>query len=132
MISLTCTSCKKVLEIDDAFVGGVCRCQYCGTIQTVPASLKRGPAGAKALYQKPARGPREPGRSGSGLEALADSVGARAVPPPTRAPAAKAARAATPTDRPPRKPVAPLLLLLAGAVIVVLITIIVVLAMRTG
>ena len=41
MISLTCTSCKKVLQIDDAFAGGVCRCQYCGTIQTVPASLKR-------------------------------------------------------------------------------------------
>jgi hypothetical protein len=62
MISLPCTSCKKVLEIDDAFAGGVCRCQFCGTIQTVPASLKRGArpggpittstAGPKTLYQK--------------------------------------------------------------------------------
>src|SRR5437016_2000318 len=58
MISLTCTSCKKVLEIDDAFAGGVCRCQYCGTIQTVPSSLKKvirpgSPGvGAKTLYQR--------------------------------------------------------------------------------
>ena len=81
MISLTCTSCKKVLQIDDAFAGGVCRCQYCGTIQTVPASLKRAnrpgappSAGSKALYEKK---PREPGsRSGSGLESLAEAAGA--------------------------------------------------------
>jgi hypothetical protein len=62
MISLTCTSCKRSLEIDDAFAGGVCRCQYCGTIQTVPANLKQGgrpatpvgksPATQKTLYQK--------------------------------------------------------------------------------
>jgi hypothetical protein len=58
MISLTCTSCKKVLEIDDAFAGGVCRCQHCGTIQTVPSSLKKivrpgSPGvGAKTLYQR--------------------------------------------------------------------------------
>ena len=29
-----------VLLFDDAFAGGVCRCQYCGTIQTVPSRLK--------------------------------------------------------------------------------------------
>ena len=57
MISLTCTSCKKVLEIDDAFAGGVCRCQFCGTIQTVPANLRKGAAAgastkSKTLYQK--------------------------------------------------------------------------------
>ena len=40
MISITCTHCKSVLTIDDAFAGGVCRCQHCGTIQTVPAHLK--------------------------------------------------------------------------------------------
>ena len=60
MISLTCTSCKRVLEIDDAFAGGVCRCQHCGTIQTVPSSLKNSanPAGtgAKTLYQRQSRG----------------------------------------------------------------------------
>ena len=36
MISLECSNCKTVLNIDDAFAGGVCRCQQCGTIQTVP------------------------------------------------------------------------------------------------
>ena len=57
MISLPCTSCKKVLEIDDAFAGGVCRCQHCGTIQTVPAQNKSkarigAPLVQKALYEK--------------------------------------------------------------------------------
>ena len=37
MIRLTCTSCREVMEIDDAFASGVCRCRGCGTIQTVPA-----------------------------------------------------------------------------------------------
>ena len=41
MISITCTHCKTLLEMDDAFAGGVCRCQHCGTIQTVPSQLKR-------------------------------------------------------------------------------------------
>src|SRR5436309_15842859 len=80
MISLTCMSCKKVLEIDDAFAGGVCRCQHCGTIQTVPTSLKRNkrpgvPAAAvtsKALYEKKPRDPNS--KSGSGLESLAETT----------------------------------------------------------
>ncbi len=60
MISLPCTHCQKVLTIDEAFAGGVCRCQYCGTIQTVPAHLKPGgSAGAgtppRVLYHNPLR-----------------------------------------------------------------------------
>src|SRR3954454_14980373 len=77
MISLTCMSCKQVLEIDDAFAGGVCRCQHCGTIQTVPAGLKRSkrpgaPAAAtpKTLYEKKPRDPNSKSTSGSGLEAV--------------------------------------------------------------
>jgi hypothetical protein len=74
MIQITCTSCKRVLSIDDAFAGGVCRCQYCGTIQTVgaragapaAASAARGP---KTLFENKARGGVG---SGSGLEDLAD------------------------------------------------------------
>ncbi len=42
MIRLSCTNCRQVLTIDDAFAGGVCRCQHCGTIQTVPASAAGG------------------------------------------------------------------------------------------
>lgn len=76
MISLTCTSCKRGLEIDDAFAGGVCRCQYCGTIQTVPAALKQGgrpstpigksPTVQKTLYQKQTASPRS--ASGTGVQ----------------------------------------------------------------
>jgi len=53
MIHLTCTNCQAELEMDDAFAGGVCRCQYCGTIQTVPGKSTAGAtASSKALYQK--------------------------------------------------------------------------------
>src|SRR5688572_13762507 len=77
MIRLTCTNCKATLEMDDAFAGGVCRCQYCGTIQTVPSHLKKKgnlpqPAGAKTLYQSHPSSP-GPG-TGTGLDELADIV----------------------------------------------------------
>src|SRR6185369_3854511 len=76
MISLNCTSCKKVLEVDDAFAGGVCRCQHCGTIQTVPRAGEVAPANgveaARALYQVQGRA----GQSSapSGLEELAEVI----------------------------------------------------------
>lgn len=81
MISISCTSCKTVLNIDDAFAGGVCRCQHCGTIQTVPSHLKdSGQSGSgvvaaaatksKALYRNEAR----PELSGTGLDELAEIV----------------------------------------------------------
>src|ERR1700693_4572728 len=71
MIRLTCTSCKTILSIDDAFAGGVCRCQHCGTIQTVPSQTRSaaqvGAATSKSLYQAD-------GRSGSELDELAGIV----------------------------------------------------------
>ncbi len=85
MIQLTCANCKNGLEVDDAFAGGVCRCQYCGTIQTVPkpGARPRTPGAAvrqavgaaeepKALYQVKSRS----GLSSapSGLEELAEVV----------------------------------------------------------
>jgi len=76
MIQITCTSCKRVLSIDDAFAGGVCRCQHCGTIQTVPArgSAQKAASGAakgsKTLFENKARSAGV--GSGSGLEDLAD------------------------------------------------------------
>jgi hypothetical protein len=92
MISVTCTSCKSNLEIDDAFAGGVCRCQHCGAIQTVPAHLRGAPAkvgaaagataatvgpGAKkrsgrTLYRKSHR--LEDGMPSSGLDQIAQAV----------------------------------------------------------
>ncbi|MGE5610562.1 MAG: hypothetical protein ACM359_15025 [Bacillota bacterium] len=55
MIQITCSKCMVVLTIDDAFAGGVCRCQHCGTIQTVPRELKThgSPAAGRALMSKP-------------------------------------------------------------------------------
>src|SRR5918999_3221404 len=77
MISINCTQCQQHLEMDEAFAGGVCRCQYCGTIQTVPSHLKKSgnvpqPAGSKTLYQSHPSSP-GPG-TGTGLDELADIV----------------------------------------------------------
>jgi hypothetical protein len=73
MIRIACTNCKTVLSIDDAFAGGVCRCQHCGTIQTVPARKSNAPGqtvgAAKSIY----RGSKPDG-SGTGLEELAEIV----------------------------------------------------------
>ena len=85
MIRLTCTSCKAGLEMDEAFAGGVCRCQHCGTIQTVPAHLKDSagagtypqPAGStKNLYQGRAGGSSAGAGAppNSGLDELGDAV----------------------------------------------------------
>src|SRR5688500_5353996 len=83
MIYLTCTNCKATLEMDEAFAGGVCRCQHCGTIQTVPAHLKAtvgafAPVstgtGAKALYQSTASRSAGAAAPSSGLDSLADVV----------------------------------------------------------
>lgn len=72
MIRLTCTNCKAVLSIDDGFAGGVCRCQFCGTIQTVPsksAGIITGKQTQKSLY-KTQRG----STGGTGLDDLANAV----------------------------------------------------------
>jgi hypothetical protein len=51
VIQLTCANCRNTLEVDDAFAGGVCRCQYCGTIQTVPKPGSRPSAPGAASRQ---------------------------------------------------------------------------------
>jgi len=76
MISLTCAHCKSVLTMDDAFAGGTCRCQHCGTIQTVPTRLKgnakiAAPVKGKTLYRNKAR---DGTTAGTGLDDLADAV----------------------------------------------------------
>src|ERR1700712_3046621 len=83
MITITCTHCRATLEMDDAFAGGVCRCQHCGTIQTVPRPGSRsespglngsmgGVESPRALYQVKSRW----GASSapSGLEELAEVI----------------------------------------------------------
>src|SRR5688500_11236391 len=49
MITITCTNCQASLTMDEAFAGGVCRCQHCGTIQTVPKSARSGVASGAAV-----------------------------------------------------------------------------------
>ena len=72
MISINCTNCQALLEMDDAFAGGACRCQYCGTIQTVPSHLK-GSGDAPAAPPQPSY--RRTGRhGGTGLDELPDTV----------------------------------------------------------
>src|SRR5882757_5608980 len=82
MIRITCTNCKAQLSIDEAFAGGVCRCQHCGTIQTVPKHMKEGAAAAetkkktgngasKTLYRDKIRVGSD---AGSGLDAIAEIV----------------------------------------------------------
>jgi hypothetical protein len=80
MISIVCTNCQAVLTIDEAFVGGVCRCQHCGTIQTVPAAKGRsGPTQGSAISGQALGGlkgsaGRDRPAQGTGLEDLADIV----------------------------------------------------------
>src|SRR5215218_7951970 len=87
MIAINCTQCKQRLEMDDAFAGGVCRCQYCGTIQTVPSlsKLKRqaAPTAAGATVPAPPQpmaSPQphstggQPAAEPDGLDALAAAV----------------------------------------------------------
>jgi len=78
MIRIACTNCKTVLSIDDAFAGGVCRCQHCGTIQTVPSQAKdragagvQPMAGSKAIYH---RGGKSSDASDTSLDELAGAV----------------------------------------------------------
>jgi hypothetical protein len=100
VIQINCNNCKALLQIDDAFAGGVCRCRYCGTIQTVPKHLKQpnngepapvasvasssksgaGGGKAKTLYRKKTgpRGEPLPG-SGSGLDELANIVASSGI-----------------------------------------------------
>ena len=73
MIELICTHCRATLEMDDGFAGGACRCQHCGTIQTVPSRLKNkngAPKKTRTLYQNRP----EPAVPSSGLDQLADVV----------------------------------------------------------
>jgi hypothetical protein len=88
MINLTCTSCQKLLQIDDAFAGGVCRCKFCGTIQTVPSQKTRAAAPTAASVAPKAAPPKtlfksssgrietssSPAGSGTGLDELAQIV----------------------------------------------------------
>src|SRR5688572_3869695 len=128
MITVNCSQCKALLEMDDAFAGGVCRCHYCGTIQSVPSNAKRVAVMSATVAPAPRHNGAAPsgnGRSGDGLDALADVVassglargGLRAPPPQP------VASAPAPVDyaRPPQQQKKMLLLLLIALGVIVLL-----------
>jgi hypothetical protein len=129
MIQITCTSCKRVLSIDDAFAGGVCRCQHCGTIQTVPArgSAQKAASGAikgsKTLFENKARSAGV--GSGSGLEDLADVLQSSGL---SNSDLRKSPRTPTP---PPAKNLTPVLGI-AVAVILILLVVVLFLVFRSS
>src|SRR5688500_15807094 len=114
MISLNCTKCRERLEMDDGFAGGVCRCQFCGTIQTVPSRAK------PKVGAKPAKAPAGKTRSpGSGLDELAEIVASSGL---ARGALTKPARGAAKPETPPAKPGVksnPMMPLLIGAGVIV-------------
>ena len=74
MIQLQCTHCSTVLSIDDAFAGGVCRCQHCGTIQTVPTKAQAAQAADGSPQPSPQPLFKRKGRIESALSPYSDDL----------------------------------------------------------
>jgi hypothetical protein len=77
MIQLKCTQCGTLLELDDGFAGGTCRCSRCGTIQTVPRSAPRAATAGGPATGRPTPQPRSTdggSRPASSLHELAEVV----------------------------------------------------------
>jgi hypothetical protein len=138
MIRISCTNCREVLTIDDAFAGGVCRCQHCGTIQTVPATAAAGEmaVGGGNLGGARIAGPgASPYGSGTGLDDLAGAVASsglssRRLLGPDGTPARPSrARSPAAAQAPSRKNLVPLFVA-AAVVIALLLGVIVYLATR--
>jgi hypothetical protein len=142
VINLTCTNCKKLLQIDDAFAGGVCRCKFCGTIQTVPSHKTRAAAPTTATAAPKAAPPSKtlfqssgsvkttapPPTAGTGLDELAQIVASSGL-------AGTGLRAGH-LRKPPKPPPASnlkLYLIIGGGVLGLLIVVLLIfLIMRTG
>src|SRR5947207_3121481 len=123
MFQLICTHCRAMLEMDDGFDGGACRCRHCGTIQTVPSHLKNKTASVKAsrtLYQtKP-----DPGVPSSGLDRLADVVASSGLT------SSRLRKSEAPAPVPKQQPNVKMLLIAAGIVIAFLAGALIVLSTR--
>jgi hypothetical protein len=143
MIRITCTNCKAQLSIDEAFAGGVCRCQFCGTIQTVPKHLKSG-AAAEGMHAKAAVGAQsqstlyrnktksDMGLS-SGLDAIAEVVASSGLSGsgltsgnPRRSKLTAVGESEAPASKNQMLPI----LLVAGIVIILLLGVVIGLLMR--
>jgi hypothetical protein len=144
MIQLNCTHCQALLQIDDAFAGGVCRCRHCGTIQTVPKHLKNsnGDAaaaaaaeaeaaigGSKSLYQRKGGAAIDAG-SGTGLDDLAGIVASSGLSSKRLQKSQTASRPAAARKPKPKDNKTLVILSVAGAVIALLLGIIIFMAVR--
>jgi hypothetical protein len=142
LIRIACTNCKTILLIDDAFAGGVCRCQHCGTIQTVPAKARAGNGvasgqamgGSKSVFAQAPRPESPMGAvgSGTGLDELASIVASSGLAGSGLSSRRLSRPAAVLPPPPPRRRVSPLLLggAAAGLLILILLGVIAYLAMR--
>jgi hypothetical protein len=75
-VVVQCFHCNAVLELDDAFRGGVCRCSSCGSLLQVPKGEQESPAGRKVRPANPGVAPRKSGgRPGSGGSASGSDAG---------------------------------------------------------
>jgi hypothetical protein len=121
-----------VLTIDDGFAGGVCRCQHCGTIQTVPAAAGkaqgRGAAPqAKTLYRGATRSVDEHDdhhhHSGSGLDEIAEIVSSSGLSGHTRRLYQSVTGSGIPSPMVPgaKRPTAVMPIIVAAAIIVLAI-----------
>jgi len=132
VIRLTCAHCQATLEVDDAFAGGVCRCQHCGTIQTVPRPGEKAVTAeaSRALYQVQSRS----GQSSapSGLEELAEVIHSSGL---AGSGLRNRSQIELPADHPHAHPHpksrVPLIAAIAGAVVVLLIATIAVILLRS-
>ena len=135
MIRLACTNCREVLTIDDAFAGGVCRCQHCGTIQTVPATSAANEVAVGGPNLGGGRGGTAFGTAlpeGTGLDDLAGAVASSGLSSQRLTRPDPAATKPTTTARPAARRTSPVpLFAVAGGVIVLLLAAVVYLATRT-
>jgi hypothetical protein len=118
MISLHCTNCNALLEMDDGFAGGVCRCQFCKTIQTVPSKRKESAAAKAGKTAKVGKG--LPAGPGGGLDELAEVVASSGLARKSLTkPPAKNGDSGTSQATQPAVKKNPMLLALIAAVLVV-------------
>ncbi|NNM87236.1 MAG: hypothetical protein HKL95_01820, partial [Phycisphaerae bacterium] len=89
-IIVQCHKCSKVLELDDGFRGGVCRCSSCGTLLQVPieagptpsTSRRAAPDAMSASSSRPAAPDRDTIGLGSGIgSGIGSGMRRPAVPP---------------------------------------------------
>lgn len=139
MIEIHCTNCKELLQIDDAFAGGVCRCRHCGTIQTVPKKLKNRNGNGAVAPEAAAAGKstQNPSKksaidtsagSGTGLDELAGIVASSGLAASRLRVKEQPAQIIPPANNNKTT----IILAAAGAVILLLVGIIVFMSMRNG